>query len=109
MIKKILILSSLCLMSCNRSNNLGIYSQKIDCKDCLVTKEETAVKIAIPILVETYGEDKIESERPYKVSIENDSIWNIEGSYNSIGCCGGVFEMQISAKDGRVLYMMHGK
>lgn len=108
MIKKILILSSLFLMSCNRSNNLGIYSQKIDCKDCLVTKEETAVKIAIPILIETYGEDKIESELPYKVSIENDSIWNIEGSYNSIGF-GGVFEIQISAKDGRVLYMMHGK
>ena len=108
MIKKILILSSLFLMSCNRSNNLGIYSQTIDCKDCLVTKEETAVKIAIPILVETYGEDKIESEWPYKVSIENDSIWNIEGSFNSIGY-GGVFEIQISAKDGRVLYIMHGK
>ncbi len=109
MIKKIFISSCLLLLGCNRSNNLGIYTQKIDCEDCLVTKEETAVKIAIPILVETYGEDKIESERPYKVSIENDSIWNIEGSYNSIGCCGGVFEMQISAKDGRVLYMMHGK
>ena len=108
MIKKILILSSLCLIGCNRLNNIGIYSQTIACDDCLVTKEETAVKIAIPILVEAYGKDQIESEWPYKVSIENDSIWNIEGSFNSIGF-GGVFEMQISAKDGRVLYMMHGK
>ncbi len=108
MVKKMFFLSSLFLMGCNRSNNLGIYTRSIDCKDCLVTKEETAVKIAIPILVETYGEDKIKSEWPYKVSIKNDSIWNIEGSFNSIGF-GGVFEIQISAKDGRVLYMMHGK
>jgi hypothetical protein len=109
MVRKFLILFCLILfVSCNRTNNLGVYTQKINCEDCLVTKEETAVKIALPILYETYGEDKIKSEKPYIVEIEDDSIWNIKGSFLKIGF-GGVFNIKISSKDGRVIEIIHGK
>jgi len=93
--------------SCNYTTNT-VFQKSIKCEDCLVTKEETAVGIAEPVLFESYGKDQIEDQRPYTVTIENDSIWHIEGTFNRIGF-GGVFDIKISAKNGKVLYMMHGK
>jgi hypothetical protein len=94
--------------NCNRSNNIGIYTKKINCDDCLVTKEETAINIALPILYETYGEEMIKSEKPYIVEIEDDTIWNIKGSFLKLGF-GGVFNIRLSAKDGKVIEIIHGK
>ncbi len=74
----------------------------------MVTKEETAQEIAESILFENYGEDKIKSERPYVINIEHDSLWNIRGSFNKIGF-GGVFNIKISAENGRVVEMYHEK
>lgn len=105
--KKILLLFILILVSCNYTTNT-VFQKSIKCENCLVTKEETAVGIAEPILFESYGKDQIENQRPYTVTIENDSIWHIEGVFNKIGF-GGVFDIKISAKNGKVLYMMHGK
>ena len=105
--KKILFPISLMLVSCNYTTNT-VFQKSIKCEDCLVTKEETAVGIAEPILFESHGKGQIEDQRPYRVTIENDSIWHIEGTFNSIGF-GGVFDIKISAKNGKVLYMMHGK
>ena len=81
---------------------------KINCEECYITKQETAMKIAEAILTETYGKDKIDSEKPFKVKIINDSLWNIEGSFNHIGY-GGVFNITLSAKNGKVIEMYHGK
>ena len=83
-------------------------NEKIKCEDCLVTKKETALAIAESILFENYGADKIKSERPYIVSIKNDSIWNIKGTFNN-GGFGGVFEIEISSRNGEVVKMIHGK
>ena len=105
--KKILFPISLMLVSCNYTTNT-VFQKSIKCEDCLVTKEETAVGIAEPILFESHGKGQIEDQRPYRVTIENDSIWHIKGTFNSIGF-GGVFDIKISAKNGKVLYMMHGK
>jgi hypothetical protein len=58
--------------------------------------------------MENYGEDKIKSQRPYKVSIVNDTLWKVEGTFNSIGF-GGVFSVTLSAKDGRIVEVIHGK
>jgi len=108
---KFLILICFAFISCNKVGNgitTSIVKKSIECEDCLVTKEETAVGIAESVLFESYGRDMIEGERPYKVSIENDSIWNFKGTFWSLGF-GGTFDISISAKDGRVIYMSHGK
>jgi len=107
--KELLILICLVFLSCNEAvKTTSVIKKKINCEECLVTKEETAVGIAESVLFESYGKDMIKGERPYKVSVENDSIWHLEGTFWSIGF-GGVFEIDIAAKDGRVKYLMHGK
>ncbi len=103
--KKYLILGFIAFISCNDKVGDG---RDIICEDCLIIKEETALGVALPILYENYGEDKIKSERPYMVSVEQDSIWNIRGTFNRIGF-GGVFNIKISAKNGRVIEMYHEK
>lgn len=108
--KELLILICLVFLSCNEAvKTTSVIKKKINCEECLVTKEETAVGIAESVLFESYGKDQIEKQRPYNVSIENDSIWHLKGTFWQIGCCGGTFEIDILAKDGRVKYMMHGK
>lgn len=90
--------------SCN-----GLSDDKvINCNDCYITHENTALKVAEAIAMETYGEDKIKSQRPYKVSVVNGSLWKVEGTFNSIGF-GGVFSVTLSAKDGRIVEVIHGK
>jgi uncharacterized protein YpmS len=106
--KKTMILTFVMFLSCN--TNTPFFGKKIECEDCLVTEEKTAVSIAESVLFESYGEDKIKKERPYIVNIENDSIWNIEGNFKTIGIgFGGVFYIKISAKNGKVLDMYHEK
>ena len=105
----LILIIFLFFLGCNEvAKTTSVIQKKIDCEECLVTKEETAVGIAESVLFESYGKDQIKDQRPYKVSIENDSFWHLEGTFWSIGF-GGVFEIDISAKDGRVKYMTHGK
>ncbi|WP_348824345.1 NTF2 fold immunity protein [Flavobacterium aestuarii] len=107
--KKFYVWICFAFISCNQvARTTSVIKKTIECEDCLVTKEETAVGIAESVLFESYGKDMIEGERPYKVSVENDSIWHLQGTFWSIGF-GGVFEIDISAKDGRVINMIHGK
>jgi len=96
-------------ISCNNiGKTTSVVQKNIECEDCLVTKEETVLGIAESVLFETYGRDNIEGQRPYKVSVENDSIWRLEGTFWHLGY-GGTFDISISAKDGKVIYMTHGK
>lgn len=92
------------VVGCQQQSRRG----SIYCDDCLITQESTAVKVAEAIAIETYGEDKIKSERPYKVSVVSDSLWKVEGTCNRIGF-GGVFSVTLSAKNGRVVEICHGK
>lgn len=93
-------------MVCGCNQQYG--KKSIYCNDCLITQETTAVKVAEAIAMETYGEDKIKSERPYKVSVVSDSLWKVEGTCNRIGF-GGVFSVTLSANNGRVVEICHGK
>jgi NTF2 fold immunity protein len=107
--KGFFILVCCLIVSCNKvARTTSIVEKNISCEECLVTREETAVGIAEAVLFETYGKAMIEDERPYKVSTENDSIWHLEGTFWSVGF-GGVFEISISAKDGKVIDITHGK
>lgn len=104
--KKAIILILTMFLSCN--TDASFFGKKIECQDCLVTEEKTAVNIAEAILFESYGEDKIKKERPYIINIESDSIWSIQGRFIPL-INNGSFYIRISAKNGKVLSMIHDK
>ncbi len=71
-----------------------------------VSDEKTAIQIAESVWLETYG-DKIYNQKPLIATLEN-GIWYVRGSLpkNSVG---GVAEIEISQKDGKILKQYHGK
>jgi NTF2 fold immunity protein len=85
-------------------------------KDGFVPDSATAVKIAEAVLIPVYGKEKIESERPFKATLEN-GVWTVNGTlYCPDGkggvtkdCFGGTAEVKLSKADGRVLRMIHYK
>lgn len=94
--------------------------QKItNCDVCLVTNENTAIKIAEAILFDYYGKEKIENERPYTIDLMPNNTWLIRGSlsknffekilYPDISMLGGSFEILINGKDGQVISITHYK
>ena len=65
------------------------------------------------ILVPIYGKENIEKERPFKAVLTNE-IWHVEGSlskshFDNGIVKGGVAMIEISKKDGRILWVSHGK
>jgi NTF2 fold immunity protein len=85
-------------------------------KDGFVPDSETEVKIAEALLVPVYGKEKIESERPFKATLQN-NVWTVTGSLycpdgkdaTTKACDGGTAEVKLSKADGRVLKMIHSK
>jgi hypothetical protein len=73
----------------------------------LVPDAETAIAVAVAIWTPIYGAEQIQSQRPFKAKLAK-GIWYVEGSLPP-GIPGGVAEARISKKDGRVLYVLHGK
>lgn len=103
----ILVLAIPLFVSCDSKNK--IKSVKIiNCDDCLVTQEETAIKIAEAILFERFSEKKIKEQKPYIVTVKNDSIWVLDGTFNKIGY-GGTFHIEISSKNGEIIDVFHYK
>ena len=103
----VITLITLSIVSCNNTTNVNAKKIK-NCDDCLVEKQETVIAIAEAILFERFGKDKIESQRPYKIDIKQDSIWVLKGSFNKIGF-GGTFYMEISSKNAKIIEIYHGK
>ena len=79
----------------------------------------TALKIAEPILVKTYGKHQVDYERPFSVRLIGD-VWIISGTLccpDKRGqricepgrCVGGVAELKLRQSDGSVLSIRHGK
>ncbi|HUO14956.1 MAG TPA: NTF2 fold immunity protein [Verrucomicrobiae bacterium] len=78
----------------------------------------TAVAIAEPALVKVYGKRQIDYEKPLIAALEN-GIWNIHGSLCCPGnkgertcderCAGGVAELKLPERDGKVLSISHSK
>ena len=80
----------------------------------------TALKIAEPILVDTYGKNRVDYERPFLGRLVGEQVWIITGTLccpDAAGrrtcetgrCAGGVAELRLRQKDGKVLSITHGK
>ena len=72
-----------------------------------IPDEATAVRVAEALLVPVYGAQNIANERPLTAKLEGD-VWIVTGSVPP-GRVGGAATVKIAKRDGRVLYMMHGK
>ncbi len=72
-----------------------------------VPDEATATRIAEAVLIPIYGREKIESERPFKATLESD-VWVVNGTLEK-GRVGGVATVKISKRDAKVLFVTHGK
>jgi len=92
------------------------FAQDFEPKGGFVPDPQTAVKIAEAVLIPVYGKKLIESERPFSAKLEN-GVWNVAGTLQCPDgkegvialCKGGVAEVKLLKKDGRILSMIHGK
>lgn len=75
--------------------------------DSLITDKKTAIAVAEPILFKVYGRENIIDQKPYKCYLI-DGYWYISGTLPK-GWRGGVFEIIINSKDGKVIKLIHGK
>jgi hypothetical protein len=75
--------------------------------DTLITDKTTAIAVAEPILFKIYGKKNIIDERPYECYLIN-GYWYISGTLPK-NRKGGVFEIIINSKDGKVIKLIHGK
>ena len=75
--------------------------------DKVIPDKETAVAVAEPILYKIYGRDHIIHEKPYNIKLF-DGYWFLRGSLPE-GWVGGTFSIILSAKDGRVIRLVHYK
>jgi len=84
--------------------------------DGFVPDSTTAVKIAEAVLTPVYGQEKVESERPFEAKLEN-GVWTVNGTLHcpdgkggiTTICVGGTAEVKLSKADGRILRMGHYK
>jgi len=78
----------------------------------LVSDEETAIKVAEPILFKIYGQEKIKEERPYEINKVN-NYWIINGTMKNsqfgILKFGGTFNIIIDSNNGEIIQVTHGK
>lgn len=117
----VLFLSALLLYSLffSREKYIKKNQQIVNCGDCFVKDEDTAVKIAEDSLFVIYGKSKIKGERPYNIELMRNKVWVITGSLNAgilekllsggMPMLGGTFEIKIDAKDGKIIYVTHYK
>jgi len=84
----------------NKSDSKPFY-------DTLIRNKETAIAIAEPILFDRYGKKNITKQKPYECFFI-ERYWYITGTLPK-GWDGGVFEILIDSKDGRIVKLIHGK
>ena len=112
------------ILSCNKEvSNPSIKKIKLsdkeilkeinDCKLFEIDKEKeindevSAISVAEPILFSSYGKENILKQRPYKIGkVQN--YWVIYGSHPKPQI-GGVFEIIINSKTGRIVKVTHGE
>ena len=76
-------------------------------KEGLIPTEKIAFQIAESVLINLYGKETIEEEKPFSINLEND-VWVIEGSLEK-GFEGGVAYMEIRKSNGEILKVIHTK
>ena len=72
-----------------------------------VPDEVTAVRVAEAILIPIYGRTTVEGERPFTAKLTG-NVWKVTGSLQP-GVDGGVAEVWMDRRDGRILRVTHGK
>jgi hypothetical protein len=83
-----------------------------------VPDSATALKVAEAVLIPVYGQQKVDSQRPFSAKLEND-VWTVDGtlycSDRQLGSqlivqhCNGLLEVRISKSDAHVLSMLPKK
>jgi hypothetical protein len=79
-----------------------------------VTDKATAISIAEAVLFPIYGKKEIEGQKPYNVELVG-NVWTITGTLSCCSsatdciCLGGVFLIQISKQDGKILRVTHSR
>lgn len=76
-------------------------------KDELIIDEKTAISMVEPLLFSVYGKENIVKQKPYKIG-KFKNYWVISGTFNSFGF-GGVFEIIMDSKNGKIVRLTHGK
>ena len=108
--KKIALFCSLFVLAA------ALYPQGVKPSKGFVPDAATAVKVAEAVLTPVYGQNTIESERPFKANLQGD-IWTVNGTLpcpevkadNHVSCAGGVATVKISRADAHIISMWHGK
>jgi hypothetical protein len=73
-----------------------------------VPNEKAAATIAEAILIPIYGDTQIQSQKPFKVTLEN-NVWLIEGALPDPSEPRGTFAVRLSEVDGTVLFIAHSQ
>ena len=76
-----------------------------------VPDAKTAITIARAVLIPIFGEGTIRDEEPLTAKRQG-NIWVVSGTLHCAianTCDGGVAFLALSAKDGRILKVTHGK
>jgi hypothetical protein len=66
----------------------------------------TALKIAEVILVSIYGQDSFDGQKPFKVELNKNEVWEITGTLPP-WTMGGVAFIQIQKSDSKILKVIH--
>jgi hypothetical protein len=74
--------------------------------DTLIKDKETAISMAEFVLFKSYGKATITTERPYECYLI-DGYWFLRGTLPK-SYTADVFELIMSARDGRIIRMTHG-
>ena len=74
--------------------------------DTLFSDKETVISVAEMVLFKKYGKALITYEKPYE-SYLVEGYWLLRGTLPK-NSTGDVFEMIMSAKDGRIVKISHG-
>src|ERR1044071_9463513 len=85
-----------------------------------VPDEATALKIAEPALIRTYGKRKIENEKPLTATLQKKGIWTVTGTLwctdrngnrtsEQSTCLGGSAVLKLRQRDGKILSIIHYK
>jgi len=106
--RTITILLSFCLLT-------RVFGQGYKPEKGYLPDSKIAVRIAETVFAPVYGEEQVESERPFSATLKHD-VWTVTGALycgtktrQTTDCDGGVAEVRISRDDARILYMWHGK
>ena len=81
-----------------------------------VPDEATALKIAEPALIQTYGKRQIDDERPLTATLDK-GIWTVSGTLwctdrngnRTHECLGGTAVLKLRQRDGKILSIIHYK